>query len=78
MRPATSCAACRGGLEGLVSKHRDRTYRRGRIDTEVDAVDVRELIDTELDTVSGGSFHSTGGPAVAFNTATYTNQILNG
>jgi hypothetical protein len=42
------------GLEGLVSKHRDRTYRRGRIDTEVDAVDVRELIDTELDAACGG------------------------
>jgi hypothetical protein len=27
---------------------------RELIDTEIDAVDVRELIDTELDTVSGG------------------------
>jgi hypothetical protein len=51
---------------------------REMIDTEVNAVDVRELIDTEIDTVSGGSFHSTGGPAVAFDTATYTNQILDG
>ena len=40
---------------------------RGLIDTEVNAVDVHELIDAELDTVSGGlfGFFGSGGITVA-------------
>ena len=51
---------------------------RELVDTEIDAVDVRELIDMELDTVCGGFGSAVGGPAVAFNVLSQTNQILNG